>query len=67
MHSAPGRFADRFSTNAWPLEQAAGLGVIGLVKNSKAHETWPGWANWALLAVVATSVLTIAAAINDIW
>jgi hypothetical protein len=28
---------------------------------------WPAWATWALVAVVLTSVLTIAATINDIW
>jgi hypothetical protein len=28
---------------------------------------WPTWATWALVAVVLTSVLTIAATINDIW
>jgi hypothetical protein len=34
----------------------------------QAHDkTWPNWSNWALLAVVLTSLLTIAATINDIW
>ena len=28
--------------------------------------SWPWWAPWALLAVVATSVLTIAATLYDI-
>ena len=28
---------------------------------------WPAWSTWALLAVIATSVVTVAAAINDIW
>lgn len=28
---------------------------------------WPAWATWGMLAVVATSLVTIAAAINDIW
>jgi hypothetical protein len=28
---------------------------------------WPRWATWALVAVVASSFLTVAAAINDIW
>jgi hypothetical protein len=37
---------------------------------ANAHETkklsWPWWAPWALLAVAATSVLTIAATLYDI-
>jgi hypothetical protein len=28
---------------------------------------WPSWATWALVGVVLTSLLTIAATINDIW
>jgi hypothetical protein len=28
---------------------------------------WPRWATWALIAVVLTSLLTIAATLNDIW
>lgn len=28
--------------------------------------SWPWWAKWALLAIVATSVLTVAATLNDI-
>jgi hypothetical protein len=28
---------------------------------------WPAWATWALVAVVLTSLVTIAATINDIW
>ena len=28
---------------------------------------WPWWATWALVAVVVTSLATIAATINDIW
>ena len=28
--------------------------------------SWPWWASWALLAVVATSILTIAATLYDI-
>ena len=28
--------------------------------------SWPWWAPWALLAVVATSVLTVAATLYDI-
>ena len=28
---------------------------------------WPGWATWAAVTVLATSLVTIAATINDIW
>jgi hypothetical protein len=28
--------------------------------------SWPWWAPWALLAVAATSLLTVAATLNDI-
>ena len=28
---------------------------------------WPAWATWALVAVDLTSLVTIAATINDIW
>jgi hypothetical protein len=28
--------------------------------------SWPWWAPWALLAVAITSVLTVAATLNDI-
>jgi hypothetical protein len=28
---------------------------------------WPWWATWAVIAVVLTSLVTIAATINDIW
>ena len=28
--------------------------------------SWPWWASWALLAVAATSVLTVAATLYDI-
>jgi hypothetical protein len=35
---------------------------------SKAKDIeWPTWASWALAAVVLTSLITIAATINDIW
>lgn len=34
----------------------------------KAEEKlWPWCSNWALLTVVLTSILTIAAALNDIY
>jgi hypothetical protein len=28
---------------------------------------WPKWSSWALFAVVLSSLLTIAATLNDIW
>ena len=28
---------------------------------------WPAWSNWALVAVIVTSIVTIAATLNDIW
>jgi hypothetical protein len=30
-------------------------------------ELWPWWSKWALLAVVLTSIVTIAATLNDIY
>jgi len=37
------------------------------MENPSRKVLWPGWATSALLAVVVTSLLTIAATINDIW
>jgi hypothetical protein len=37
------------------------------VKQDKAAMDWPTWASWALIAVTLTSLLTIAATLNDIW
>jgi len=38
-----------------------------MAKTDETHKlSWPWWAPWALLAVVATSVLTIAATLYDI-
>jgi hypothetical protein len=34
---------------------------------SLSRESWPKWSNWALIAVVLTSILTIAATLNDIF
>jgi hypothetical protein len=28
---------------------------------------WPAWATWALVAVIVSSIVTVAATINDIW
>jgi hypothetical protein len=44
---------------------AARLSVVA--KSDPTHNlSWPWWAPWALLAVVATSVLTVAATLYDI-
>ena len=38
-----------------------------MAKKDEAHRlSWPWWSPWALLAVVLTSVLTIAATLYDI-
>jgi hypothetical protein len=37
------------------------------VKGTFAEMEWPAWATWALLATLATSLITIAATINDVW
>jgi hypothetical protein len=38
-----------------------------MAKSDETHKlSWPQWAPWALLAVAATSVLTIAATLYDI-
>ena len=37
------------------------------MKHPASELLWPSWATWALVAVVLTSLLTIAATINDIW
>ena len=45
------------------LERQAGT------MNEQSKETrlsWPWWSPWALLAVAATSLLTVAATLNDI-
>jgi hypothetical protein len=35
-------------------------------RDSTHRLSWPWWAPWALLAVAATSLLTIAVTLNDI-
>lgn len=38
-----------------------------MTENDPTHRlSWPWWAPWALLAVAATSLLTIAVTLNDI-
>jgi hypothetical protein len=50
------------------LDERPSFGHGGLMTNSdQTHAlSWPWWAKWALLAIVATSVLTVAATLNDI-
>jgi hypothetical protein len=37
------------------------------VKIADQKLEWPQWSTWALIAIVLSSILTIAATINDIW
>jgi len=38
-----------------------------MAKRDDTHKlSWPWWAPWALLAVAATSLLTVAATLHDI-
>jgi hypothetical protein len=38
-----------------------------MAKQDATHKlAWPWWSSWALIAVVVTSLLTIAATLNDI-
>ncbi len=37
------------------------------MKKEQASIDWPAWSTWTLIAVLITSVLTIAATLNDIW
>jgi hypothetical protein len=38
-----------------------------MAKKDEAQKlSWPWWAPWALLAVVATSIVTVAATLHDI-
>jgi hypothetical protein len=51
------------------LDRTGGLGQgLGAMPNVRKTKRlfWPWWAPWAMLAVAATSVLTIAATLYDI-
>jgi hypothetical protein len=37
------------------------------MKKDVRSMSWPAWATWALFGVIVTSLVTIAATINDIW
>ena len=56
--SQPGESAEATEAELWRLRS---------MENPARHILWPGWATWALIAVVVTSLVTIAATINDIW
>ena len=56
-----------FHPAATESEPTGGSGVDQPMKRTEPAMDWPQWATWALLAVVVTSIVTIAAAINDIW
>jgi hypothetical protein len=54
---------DFYSTRARRFGKA---GVMTNVRDKANRLSWPWWAPWALLAVAATSVLTVAATLYDI-
>jgi hypothetical protein len=57
------------SRNGNPLDEEERLMQAGkrMAKLDETHRlSWPWWASWALIAVVLTSVLTIAATFYDI-
>jgi hypothetical protein len=37
------------------------------MQGDAGHLLWPRWATWALIGVLVTSLITVAATINDIW
>lgn len=45
---------------------ASGNHRLMACKTESETLSWPAWSWWALLAVVATSILTIAVTLNDI-
>jgi len=49
------------------MEQSGRSAHHRRVTRKTEKELWPAWSNWALLAVVVTSLLTIAATLNDIF
>ena len=63
-HAAPGVPAWEFHStepDAW------GRDLDVMAKSDESQElSWPWWAPWALLAVAATSLLTIGATLYDI-
>jgi hypothetical protein len=43
------------------------LGKLALMTREKISDLWPRGSTWALVAVVLTTLLTIAATLNDIF
>jgi hypothetical protein len=41
--------------------------TLSAMHESKQKESWPRWSNWALIAVIATTLLTVAVTLNDIF
>jgi hypothetical protein len=59
----------RCSETGISLDEGGGFGQCRrlMEKSDESRKlSWPWWASWALLAVVATSVVTIAATLYDI-
>jgi hypothetical protein len=59
-----GRAAGRFSLDGTTARAQASNGMARFQDTDEL--SWPWWAPWALLAVAATSVLTIGATLYDI-
>jgi hypothetical protein len=58
-----GRSEMGISLDEWPAFRQCRT----VAKMDETHKlSWPWWAPWALLAVVATSILTIVATLYDI-
>jgi len=47
--------------------QGSGESIAMDDKEQFAKMVWPRWATWALVAVVLTTILTVAAMLNDIY
>ena len=41
--------------------------TLPAMHESKQKESWPRWSDWALIAVIATTLLTVAVTLNDIF
>jgi hypothetical protein len=57
---------DNMVRYGWTSRARWGKREVMAKKDETQTLSWPWWAPWALLAVVATSVLTIAATLYDI-
>ncbi|MBA3512734.1 hypothetical protein [Sphingomonas sp.] len=61
------QWAQSAVNNGWTMSLPLGHHPPVTRKKEKEKELWPAWATWALIGVAATSVLTIAATLNDIF